>query len=813
MDLPLSNRSFAHTSVCTIMTRRSHFISCLTNSLKGLALAVMLVAGHVQAQPTSAKVSASVSAAAASGQAVDVLVALDEQQDSSYIAPAATDTPPARLTGAAYEAHLQKTTQRLDNFKRKILSDLTTADETEVRTDYSALPLVHMRIKSDRQLQRLLQDKRIKAVEEIKTFKTTLTESLPLIGQPAAQTAGYTGAGTAVCVLDTGLDYTRSAFGSCTTVGGQPSGAGCKVAYVQDFAPNDNSLDDNGHGTNVAGIVAGVAPGTKLIGLDVFNGGTAYSTDISSAINWCITNKSTYNIVSLNMSLGDGQQWSTQTTDTWGIGVDTAVNAGIAVVAAAGNNAYTNGLNKPAAFNNVVSVGAVYDANVGGRSWSISPAPCTDSTTMADQVTCFSDSSSYLSLLAPGALITAAGLTYGGTSQAAPHVAGAWAVLRQKAPLAAVGDVLGALQSSGQLVTDAKSGRANKRINLASALGALDYTLTVSRSGSGSGTVTSSPSGINCGTTCTAAFPINTSVTLTASADAGSNFTGWSGACSGTGSCVVSMAAAKSVTATFTSTASYVLTVSTVGSGSVSSNPSGINCGASCAASYSAGTSVALSPVPATGYAFSGWSGACSGTGGCTVTMNSNKSVTATFTAITYTLTTGKTGTGSGTVTSDTGGINCGATCSANFNSGTVVTLTASAATGSTFTGWSGACSGTSTTCSVTMSQAKSVSANFNLNTYTLSVSKFGTGSGTVSSNPTGISCGSTCAATYTHGTSVTLSAIAATGSTFTGWSGACSGTSTCTVSLTQAQNVSAGFSSTQPGSKLPISVMMLLLD
>ena len=112
------------------------------------------------------------------------------------------------------------------------------------------------------------------------------------------------------------------------------------------------------------------------------------------------------------------------------------------------------------------------------------------------------------------------------------------------------------------------------------------------------------------------------------------------------------------------------------------------------------------------------------------------------------------------------------------------------------------------------MSQVQNVSANFNLNTYTLSVSKFGTGSGTVSSNPTGISCGSTCAATYTHGTSVTLSAIAATGSTFTGWSGACSGTSTCTVSMTQAQNVSAGFSSNTapPGGGFSIPLMMLLL-
>lgn len=75
-------------------------------------------------------------------------------------------------------------------------------------------------------------------------------------------------------------------------------------------------------------------------------------------------------------------------------------------------------------------------------------------------------------------------------------------------------------------------------------------TLTVSKSGTG--TVTSSPAGINCGATCSASYNSGTSVTLTATAAAGSTFTGWSGACTGTGSCIVTMSAAKSVTATFT---------------------------------------------------------------------------------------------------------------------------------------------------------------------------------------------------------------------------------------------------------------------
>jgi hypothetical protein len=82
------------------------------------------------------------------------------------------------------------------------------------------------------------------------------------------------------------------------------------------------------------------------------------------------------------------------------------------------------------------------------------------------------------------------------------------------------------------------------------------YTLAVSRSGTGSGTVTSSPSGINCGTTCSADFSSGSSVTLTATPASGSTFGGWTGDCSGAGTvCTISMAASRSVTATFNTSA------------------------------------------------------------------------------------------------------------------------------------------------------------------------------------------------------------------------------------------------------------------
>ncbi|HYD41729.1 MAG TPA: lytic polysaccharide monooxygenase [Anaeromyxobacter sp.] len=247
------------------------------------------------------------------------------------------------------------------------------------------------------------------------------------------------------------------------------------------------------------------------------------------------------------------------------------------------------------------------------------------------------------------------------------------------------------------------------------------YTLGVTKSGTGSGTVTSSPAGVNCGATCSASFTSGTSVVLSAAAAAGSTFAGWSGACTGTAAtCTVSMTQARTVTATFnsTSTTSYTLSVTKAGTGAgtVYSTPAGITCGATCSASFPSGTVVTLVGDVAAGSSFAGWSGACTGTGPCTVTMSQARSVSATFnttSGTTYALTVTKSGTGSGTVTSNPVGISCGSTCSATFNSGVSVTLTATAASGSTFSGWSGACTGTSATCVTTMTAARSVGAAF----------------------------------------------------------------------------------------------------
>ncbi len=163
-------------------------------------------------------------------------------------------------------------------------------------------------------------------------------------------------------------------------------------------------------------------------------------------------------------------------------------------------------------------------------------------------------------------------------------------------------------------------------------------------------------------------------------------------------------------------------------------------------------------------------------------------------------LTVVKSGTGSGTVTGSPGGINCGSTCTAVYGGSTVVTLTATPASGSTFGGWGGACagSGTNSVCILPfVTTTATVIATFNPRPlFTLTVATAGNGSGTVTSTPAGISCAPTCAASVVGGTTVTLTAAAAAGSAFQGFSGACSGTS-CTLAVNASASVTATFALT----------------
>jgi len=269
----------------------------------------------------------------------------------------------------------------------------------------------------------------------------------------------------------------------------------------------------------------------------------------------------------------------------------------------------------------------------------------------------------------------------------------------------------------------------------------------------------------------------------------------------------------------FTVDADLNITLAGAGSGQVNyvnGTGTAVTCQPTCSSNYEWNIFVfaptpELTAIAAAGSTFAGWTvtpataieSGCGLAISCEVDMGVNQpnpvAVTATFNSApnTFPLAVLKAGAGQGTVTSNPAGINCGATCAASYNANTVVTLTAAAAAGSTFGGWSGGgCAGTGT-CTVTMNAAQTVTATFNTQTFPLTVSVTGTGG--VSSSPEGISCPPTCTAQFVAGTSVTLTAAAGQGFAFQGWSGAgCTGTGTCTVAMTQAQNVSATFVSAE---------------
>lgn len=164
----------------------------------------------------------------------------------------------------------------------------------------------------------------------------------------------------------------------------------------------------------------------------------------------------------------------------------------------------------------------------------------------------------------------------------------------------------------------------------------LPVTVSVTLAGTGSGSIASTPSGMTCSSdSCSGSYPAATWITLQATPADGSLFTGWSGTCSGTGSCTVQANSNASVTATFTAIQpTLTVTLSGSGGGSVTSSPSGINCPGTCAAQFDQNSTVTLAAAPSSSSSFTGWSGACSGTAGCSVPMGtSDKAVTAGFAA------------------------------------------------------------------------------------------------------------------------------------------------------------------------------------
>ncbi|MBF0606824.1 MAG: hypothetical protein HQL61_04625 [Magnetococcales bacterium] len=348
------------------------------------------------------------------------------------------------------------------------------------------------------------------------------------------------------------------------------------------------------------------------------------------------------------------------------------------------------------------------------------------------------------------------------------------------------------------------------------------YDLQIQKYGTGSGSINWSYSyyaKLNSGTISTYPYDLwiphyyssCATVTLEAVPDDNSYLSDLNGSSSSTTSWLMTSTAV----ATVTFKTAYTLTVTTAGtgSGSVSDSSSLLtwNGSAGTYTHYAPNTSVKLTAVPASDSYFAGWSGGgCSGTSStCTVTMSAAQSVTATFSQPAYTLTVTKSGTGSGSVKANTGGLtwNGSAGTYTHYAPDTSVKLTAEASSGSYFAGWSGGgCSGTSSTCTVTMSAAQSVAATFNTGaTLTLalgsSVSSIYTVtnlisvSATPSETLTVDGSTNTATATYPFDTVVKLTAGDLGSGSFSSWSGDCSGTSsTCTLTMSANKSVTASY-------------------
>ena len=272
-------------------------------------------------------------------------------------------------------------------------------------------------------------------------FSTSSTQSAGLMNADDFRAdplfSGFNGSGFATVIIDSGADLDHPFYAD-------------QLVYSYDFSGADDSdaSDFDGHGTNCAGIAVssdatytGTAPGSDLIVLKVFtDAGAGSFTDIEEALQWVVSNAATYNIASINMSLGDGGTYNSTQTSQLSDELASLVALDVMVISAAGNEfttAGTEGISYPAVDPNSLAVSAVWDANNGGPySWG---GGTVDNTTAADRVTSFSSRSSTLTdIFAPGALITNAGLGGGtsslaGTSQAAPQVAGIATVAQQLA--------------------------------------------------------------------------------------------------------------------------------------------------------------------------------------------------------------------------------------------------------------------------------------------------------------------------------------------------------------------------------------------
>lgn len=406
----------------------------------------------------------------------------------------------AQPEGALSLAQAQAQRQAIATAQARVAQTLTGTGATHVRT-FTYFPF--MALRADVAALRVLRaSPLITSIEEDLPEPAALAESVGLIGASTPGTGawaqGYTGAGQVIAILDTGVDRNHPFITPSKVVeeacfsnaGGAGTGASLCLNGQPTMTGDDAGLDCDvaisgcGHGTHVAGIAAGkayagmegaagasfsgVAPEANLIVVKVFTqfSGSAlsYASDQVAGMDYVFGLRNFYSIAAVNISIGGTMNYTTTgeceiAHASRKTAIDQLRSVTIATVIASGNFGFTNGLSAPACISTSVSVGAVEDGSGG---------------TVTDRVWSSSNSASFLDLLAPGAVIRSstdgAFQDFVGTSMAAPHVAGAWAVLKQIAPAASVTAVQTALENSGVSITDPRNGLTKKRIQLDAAV-------------------------------------------------------------------------------------------------------------------------------------------------------------------------------------------------------------------------------------------------------------------------------------------------------------------------------------------------------
>jgi subtilisin len=375
--------------------------------------------------------------------------------------------------------------QDIASTRSVVLTELAGTNYRTIR-EFETIPFVALEVGPDALLT-LEASPGVVGVEEDHLLRPLLSQSVPLIGAPQAWAAGFDGTGMVIAILDSGVDKNHpflagkvveeacfSSNGSCPN--GLTSQLGSGAALPCTYSPSECF-----HGTFVAGIAAGagvsfsgVAKGAHLIAVQVESRQTGSSctgrpdpcptaslSDVMMGLERVFALKNQYAIAAVNISLGGMAFTSTSACDSVNAGIkamiDNLRSAGIATVIASGNDGFANAISSPACISTAVSVGA---------------------TTKADTVWPSSNSAAFLSLLAPGVSITSSvpGGAFGvatGTSFAAPHVAGAWAIVKQRKPTATVTEILNTLTSTGLAITDPKNGITKPRIRVDQALQAL----------------------------------------------------------------------------------------------------------------------------------------------------------------------------------------------------------------------------------------------------------------------------------------------------------------------------------------------------